>query len=84
MNYTIKISGGGTVAEIIDSLKEIIDSIEIEDTRGLLDDDGLKYEDPTLYAEMSEDEEEDEGDDMTFNDPLQEAINDQNINNLLT
>lgn len=60
MSYEIKISGSGTVPEIVASMREIISYIELNAIDNMLD--GAQYEDPTLFAEIDEldDEQDDE------------------------
>lgn len=55
--YTIKITGGGSFAGIMNALHSVADEMDLILESGVTPPDNIQWEDPTLMTEISEDEE---------------------------
>lgn len=59
-NYVIKITGGGTFAGIMNTLRSVADEMDLILESGKPLPDDIQWEDPILMTEISEDEDEPE------------------------
>lgn len=55
--YTIKITGGGTFAGIMNTLRSVADEMDLILESGKTPPDEIEWEDPILMTEISEDDE---------------------------
>lgn len=53
--YTIKISGGGSFAGIMNALRSVADEMDLILESGKTPPDEIEWEDPILMTEISED-----------------------------
>ncbi len=55
-NYTIKITGSGTFAGIMNTLRSVADEMDVMLESGKTLPDNIEWEDPILMAEILEEE----------------------------